>query len=335
MAGILDKKSRLIDYKLTENGRRQLSQGDIRFKYFTFSDRSIVYHSYKKDGIDISNSNSFYLPLEVSTDPGIYYNSEYFLSNELTFVNSNDHIFNLQSNTKSLSEMLQNQSILTNKKITNSGKTSNNITFRNKDIQQEFNFQNQNFCRRYPTVKFHEENIENISNVRKDLRFSNHIKNKKLVPLNGENQELVDNNESLVPSESLINYIFKTLDVENNIVLSERSETIVQAVNSLEENLESFFRMTYEIDSSFYSSQDSFVFEIHEIREEDKLYKLPFVNLGSFFDKSKNRFLNIYLVGKFIKNNKLSEFVNIENNTTVVNNINDYHFVNLFTLVVE
>ena len=132
MAGILDKKSRLIDYKLTENGRRQLSQGDIRFKYFTFSDRSIVYHSYKKDGIDVSNSNFYYLPLEVSTDPGIYYNNEYFLSSELTFNNTNDNIFNLQTSTKTLSELLKSQNILTNKKSINSGELPRkNIVFSN------------------------------------------------------------------------------------------------------------------------------------------------------------------------------------------------------------
>jgi len=336
MAGILDKKSRLIDYKLTETGRRQLSQGDIRFKYFTFSDRSIVYHSYKKDGIDISNSNFYYLPLEVSTDPGIYYNNEYFLSNELTFNNANDNIFKLQTSVKTLSELLQSQNIITNKKLTNSGKDRNSIVFSSVNVQEEFDFLNENFCRRYPTVKFLNENIENIKNVKNDLRFSDHIKNKKLIPLNSENQELVEDTESLLANESLINHIFKTLDLKNNINLRDKNEAVVQSINLIERNLDSFFKMTYEMDSRFYSNTDNFVFEMHEVNVEDgSLKKLPFVNLGSFFDKTKNRFLNIYLIGKFVKNNKLNEFTNIENNTTVINNINDYHFINLFTLVVE
>ena len=94
--------------------------------------------------------------------------------------------------------------------------------------------------------------------------------------------------------------------------------------------------MTYEIDSRFYSNSDNFTFEMHEVKIDDNsLKKLPFVNLGSFFDKTKNRFLNIYLIGKFIKNNKLNELTNNENNTTIINNINEYHFINLFTLVVE
>ena len=49
MAGFLDKKKRLIDYKLTEHGRSQLSTGDIRFKYYTFTDRSIVYSEEKSE----------------------------------------------------------------------------------------------------------------------------------------------------------------------------------------------------------------------------------------------------------------------------------------------
>ena len=44
MSGILNKKNRIIDYKLTENGRKQIQNGDINFKYYTLSDSSIVYH---------------------------------------------------------------------------------------------------------------------------------------------------------------------------------------------------------------------------------------------------------------------------------------------------
>ena len=43
MSGILDRKSRIIDYSLTENGRSQIQTGDIRFVYATASDKSILY----------------------------------------------------------------------------------------------------------------------------------------------------------------------------------------------------------------------------------------------------------------------------------------------------
>ena len=33
MSGILDKKSRIIDFVITENGRSQIEDGDIRYKF--------------------------------------------------------------------------------------------------------------------------------------------------------------------------------------------------------------------------------------------------------------------------------------------------------------
>jgi len=109
MAGILNKKDRLIDYKLTEHGRRQLMSGDIRFKYYTFSDRSIFYETNNIEGRKISDSEFYYLPFEVTTDPGLYVNPEYYLSSELTFDNADDNIFNLRTTQKTLSETLESK----------------------------------------------------------------------------------------------------------------------------------------------------------------------------------------------------------------------------------
>ena len=43
MSGILDKKSRIIDFVITRNGKEQIENGDIRFKFATLSDKSIIY----------------------------------------------------------------------------------------------------------------------------------------------------------------------------------------------------------------------------------------------------------------------------------------------------
>ena len=43
MSGILDKKSRIFDFVITNNGREQIENNDIRYKYASFSDKSIVY----------------------------------------------------------------------------------------------------------------------------------------------------------------------------------------------------------------------------------------------------------------------------------------------------
>ena len=55
MSGILDKKSRIIDFTITENGRSQIESGDIRYKFASLSDSSIIY---TKD--QLSKSKNFY-----------------------------------------------------------------------------------------------------------------------------------------------------------------------------------------------------------------------------------------------------------------------------------
>ena len=44
MAGILDKKERILDVILTEEGYKQTQLGDVRFVYATFSDKDTIYH---------------------------------------------------------------------------------------------------------------------------------------------------------------------------------------------------------------------------------------------------------------------------------------------------
>ena len=43
MAGILDKKSRIIDAVLTTEGRRQLGEGTLSVSYATFTDGEVFY----------------------------------------------------------------------------------------------------------------------------------------------------------------------------------------------------------------------------------------------------------------------------------------------------
>ena len=68
MAGILNKKSRIIDFVITENGRSQIEDGDIRYKFATFSDNSIIYTKdqelSKTNKSNISSAENNYIPLE-------------------------------------------------------------------------------------------------------------------------------------------------------------------------------------------------------------------------------------------------------------------------------
>ena len=43
MAGILDAKSRVVDFILTNEGRRQVRNGDLKIEYASFTDRDTFY----------------------------------------------------------------------------------------------------------------------------------------------------------------------------------------------------------------------------------------------------------------------------------------------------
>jgi hypothetical protein len=58
MAGILDRKNRVIDFILTPEGYKQMSLHDIRFKYATFSDSSTIYHS-DNNNVFLSGAHNF------------------------------------------------------------------------------------------------------------------------------------------------------------------------------------------------------------------------------------------------------------------------------------
>tara|TARA_B100001287_G_C22653446_1_gene516408 strand:- start:571 stop:1596 length:1026 start_codon:yes stop_codon:yes gene_type:complete len=341
MAGFLDKKKRLIDYKLTEHGRSQLSTGDIRFKYYTFTDRSIVYTEEKTE-LDqkVSNSEFFYLPSEVTTDPGLYYNPEFYLSNEVSFNNfENDTIFSFNRTQKTFAENFSKSSYIYNKKLSNKSLENNEIVLNNFNISEEFDFVNSITSRKYPTVKFLKENVENLPDVKKDYRFSNYLKFKRLDPVNRQGQLLGSQSNQEITVDSIprnpLNYIFKTLDFRNEIFIGDqREEVISKVVSLLSKNKEKMFYLEYELNNEYSKENDEYIFEIHKI-ENSKLNKLPFINLGKIFDRFNQRYIQVYLIGKFIKKELKREFFNTENSTTVIDLANNYYFINLFTLVIE
>ena len=55
MAGILDSKSRVIDFALTPQGRRQLAAGQLVFDRASVSDRSSFYERSEEGAADATN----------------------------------------------------------------------------------------------------------------------------------------------------------------------------------------------------------------------------------------------------------------------------------------
>ena len=335
MSGFLDKKSRLLDYKLTEDGRSQLSSGDIRFKYYTFSDRSIVYQSKTAvDGQKISDSEIYYLPFEVTTDPGLQTNPEYFLSSKLTYDNPVTSFFSVNQAQRLTVENLTSRKFLIDKTLTNSkGIFETNFVFDELTTKTNFDFYDRIVSRKYPTVKVLNESIENIADIKNDQRFDEILKFKKMAPINQDGTSLIENSIELEDNKTSI---FKSFDVKNTISETDsRSEVISKTISILEkESSKKFHYLRYVLDSSTLKSDDVFHFEMHEVIA-GSLKKLPFVNLGKIFDKSRNRFINVFLVGKFIIDRNLEEKFNIENRTGGRKSIVNYKFVNMFTVVVE
>ena len=334
MAGFLNKKNRLIDYKLTEHGRKQLNDNNLKFKYFTFSDRSIIYSKNLIDGKQVSDSEEFFLPFEATTDPGLYYNPEFYLSNELTYFNSSNSL-GLQQAYSTLAANLSDSRYLSKKLINNSSlKVDNNFNFDFIDIKERYNFLNSVFSRKYPTIKYLKENIKNIKSVKKDERFRDSLRYKKLEALNSEGGVLKlasTENETYHPAKSII----KSLNIKNNITLSDsKNNAVIKAINSLEKNINTF-KLSYTINTSFTSIEDVFHFEMHSIDDSDKINKIPFVKLGEFIDSNTKTSKEVFLIGKFFEDKNILEEYNIENNTTFINKIKDYYFINMFILVVE
>jgi len=67
VAGILDPKTRIMDFILTELGREQAAQGELNIRYATFSDRSAFYSSGSLLGVADDASNRIYF--EAASSP--------------------------------------------------------------------------------------------------------------------------------------------------------------------------------------------------------------------------------------------------------------------------
>jgi uncharacterized protein YqgQ len=57
MAGILNKKERVIDMIVTEYGRREMARGNFEVEFVSFSDRGIDYQMLEDDVLDLENSS--------------------------------------------------------------------------------------------------------------------------------------------------------------------------------------------------------------------------------------------------------------------------------------
>jgi hypothetical protein len=363
MSGILDKKSRIIDFIITENGRSQIEDGDIRYKFATFSDKSIIYtknHEISSNNkSEISNSEFDYIPLEVTTKNESTLNPEFDLGKFFSYTRSNildsNEVKNSINFNNSVDSFLSNDSLsnkLNNLKlITTKSKLNHNseITFKNNGYDSNtFDFEKK--ANKYKTIDSYKQDVRNMPVLALDKRFSNKLNYKILIPKDISGDNLYDRNHfkniNLLNDFNTSGFVYSSYSSKSssqNTSVQSRKKEILEIIRTIEADT-GIHKKVYEIENN--SEDNTFIFEMHEAKiEENTLEKLAFVKLGSFFDNESSSLKTVYLIGKIVNSREdskdLDTLFDFNNGKINLKNKSNfaisafYSFVTMFTLIVE
>lgn len=363
MSGILDKKSRVIDFVITENGRSQMQSGDIRYRFATISDKSIVYtkdHELSKTKkADITDSEKHFLPLEASASLNDEINKEFDLRNY--FLNGNNDILNVENFQNStdfdtsvnqfIAELstgnyLKSLSYLTTSSVIN--KETNLKFFDSGYLNNDLDFESN--INLYDTISAVNVQKRNIPVIALDKRFS-HKNNFLYLPpvdLNGEDLYQKENFKNIndLEEENTSGFLFSSYNkLKDNDEVQTRDLEIIKVLRNLEKNND-ILKRVYKLEDN--TDINTFLFEMFEVKSiKNKIEKLNFIKIGSFYDRKSLTTKRVYLVGKIIDtrdsaedldvlfnfNNGNINLDNSDNNTFAISSY--FSFINLFTLVVE
>jgi hypothetical protein len=374
MAGILDKKSRLFDYQITQDGRKQIQNNDIRYRYASFSDSSIVYEKdFEKTKLyknKIDNSEFYFLPLESTTKENSTFVKEFKFDSDnnsytdIYLFKKPEDLIDLVSYSKekveevSIGTKIKNQKLLYKK----SGLTPDTLSFKiNTNLdQQEFNFRSNKNINNYPTILNTTTSIRNLLPIHNDKRFSHKINFMKMPPVNIGGQELFERTDFLglkeFDNKSSIDFLFKSFNEKITFVNEQdRTASIKDILKVLEDSKEVFKKEYKLIEEDNYDTLFFEIFEVNDLNEENfNLEKLIKIKAGEIFDEISGKYKTIYLVGKIKYNNR--EIVTEEMKDYIKDDLrrfnmafndsdsyefkiyklsNFYSFINLFTIVFE
>ena len=366
MAGIIDRKSQIIDYTLTENGRSQIQSGDIRFVFASVSDKSILYEKDFEKSIlnseDVATTNN-YIPFEVDTKTFSNINNEFDLDKTFTITNSNllntirsenseysnvsfDQAANIFLEKNCIGSSLKNLGLISQKTFLN----STGLSFVEiGNLSSDFDFKDVNLITRYPTIKSLTAVPKDMVTISLDKRFENKTNFMKLVPKTIDGNNLYDESFFIkdqaeyknVCIESIYKTINTQLDYEN---ISNRNDLILKVLDYIEKNND-IQKREYIVKQS--SERDSFIFNMYEANEQsDKIEKLAIIDLGRLFNNENGKSKKVYLAGKIINtkdDSKDLEEIYTFNQGEILKNTNNtnfsvsayYSFVCLFTIVLE
>jgi hypothetical protein len=362
MSGILNKKERIIDFKITENGRSQMQNGDIRYRYASLSDKSILYTKDHKASLsnkaDISNAEFNYLPLETRTkvldeinqefDLKNFYNKKFkdITENSILETEFNNAALEIMSNN-SLGNNLERLNLLTTKNILEKNRKIS--FFDNGFLNIDFDFKNK--VSKYETVKSLSESKKSLKTLIFDKRFSHKNNFLYLPPVTLQNNKLYEDNQfsniENLDKENSISFLltsFKNkIETEKDIEFTREKE-VISILKSMKKS-RSILKKVYLLENT--SEKDSFIFELFELKQDqDSLEKLSFIKIGDFYDKKDKNTKKVYLIGKIINSREDEDDLDIISSFKDQNSINlknkqvftisaFYSFICLFTLVIE
>lgn len=367
MAGILDKKTRVLDYILTKEGRSQLKDGgDLRFVYATVSDRGLEYTSkqsvnkltfeeadqlFTTSSHKISDTERFYLGFEANSTFVDRLNPEYSLIGGVSYPKSTNNTidehglnqFSIEEDFESLSASMTGS--FTDKihalKIIDTFNQieSEEIVLNNVDDLKDVTYNFADFdIDKYPTLVSSNLNLSKEKTLQEDLRFSHKNNFKKLVPVNKDGSQLFSS-DSGVDLTNNYEFIFKKyekgLDIPEG---TSRDTTIKRIIKSLESD-NGIYKTIFEVTNP--TENDIWITQIFETNSTDKKFdKLVAIDLGEFYFEDSGLSKQIFLFGKVYQSSKKGKDTRTSDEHAPVYEkefilSREYSFVNIFTLVIE
>ena len=364
MSGILDKKSRILDFVITENGRSQIEDGDIRYKFATLSDSSIVYtQDFEKSLTNkslVSSSEFYYVPLEADTRTNSQINPEFDLGKYFNKINSNI-LYNDEDKNEinfndsvdvfltnfSLGSKLKNLKLLSTKNKINQ---NTQISFKdNGRLNVSLDFANK--TNKYKTIDAYRSKKENIPVIALDKRMSHKTNYKVMIPkdISGDDLYELDSFSNLenLSENNTTGFLFTSYSQSKTKESSSEVKSRQKEINHIIDKLENdpdILKKVYDLEEN--SSENTFIFELHESNFlNNSLEKLSFIKVGDFYDSKENRVRKVYLIGKLLNSREDSSDLDVifsfnDGNVNLKNKSNFaisafYSFITMFTLVIE
>jgi len=289
MSGFLDKKVRLIDFKLTTTGLKLMNTSKVTFDFSTVSDKSIVYDDFG------SNDNL----RKISSSEGR------FIAFDSTTNLSSNEVFNIDSLLLDYKDYSYNSFSRIEKILSKKSLASKNKIFKDEELKFKysfmpdvFDFGNDKFKRYYPTVQKASVDKSELIRATSDYKLKDKTSLLYLPPIDSVTKDVVKEtyDESVrFKCDSIFN-ILKSFDYT-------KQDNIENIVEFLEKN-NKIHKFTFTLDKV--KNDEIYIVDFEQVFDNGNK-NLVAIKLGNITSKT-NKIKKVYAVGKFTsKGTVLSE----------------------------